>query len=130
MINIYVNGKKCSKLKEEQLKSEFSKIDDIKFFRWKESSNPNHSELSVYFLSPSSYSNKYISHILKSANDNPKNVIFIVDKFDYDENKDLISYKRDQRNQLEVIKYAFLLENGGYFNSIFSAAKYINSIIK
>ena len=128
MINIYVNGTKCSKVKEEQLKTEFAKIDDIKFFRWKESSNPDHSILSVYFLSPTSYSSKYVSHILKSATDNPKNIVFIVDKFDYDENKDLISYKRDQKKQLENIKYAFLLENEGYFNSIYSAVKYISDL--
>lgn len=128
MINIYVNGTKCSKVKEEQLKTEFAKIDDVKFFRWKESSNPDHSELSVYFLSPLSYNNRYVSHILKSATDNPKNIVFIVDKFDYDENKDLISYKRDQIKQLENIKYAFLLENEGYFNSIYSAVKYISDL--
>lgn len=130
MINIYVNGRKCSKMKEEELKSKFSEIDDIKFFRWKESSNPDHSEISVYFLSPTSYSSKYVSHILKSTIDNPKNVILIVDKFDYNENKDLISYKKDQKHELESIKYAFLLEGEGYFNSIFTAVKYINKINK
>lgn len=128
MINIYVNGKKCNKAKEEELKTEFGKIDEVGFFRWKESSHPDHSKLSVYFLSPLSYDSNYISHILRSVTDNPKNIIFIVDKIDYDENNDLISYKKDQKKQLENIKYAFLLENEGYFNSIFSAVRYVSKL--
>lgn len=135
MIYLCVNGDKSSAKKIEDFKNRLESLDQVTIKKWRKENSIKNKDLQnaeipyVFYISPLSYGKRYINNIIRYAADNTKKVIVIMDKYDYNEYGELISFTKAQKNIMDILEFAFNFDDEVFLHSPYGVYCHIQNLL-